>query len=99
MTLGVSRNGQPLTFKAQLADRKKTFAMAPNGKPFNGKPFKFAMPAMPAMPVMPAMPMMPDIDVPVSVVVVHSSTRSGLMVENLTPNWEISSGPKTVREF
>ena len=77
VTLGISRNGQPLTFKAQLADRKKTFAMAPNGKPF-----KFAMPAM---PVMPAMPMMPDIDVPVSVVVVHSSTRSGLMVENLTP--------------
>src|SRR5438309_11916933 len=56
VTLGISRNGQPLTFKAQLADRKKTFAMAPNGKPF-----KFAMPAMPAMPVMPAMPMMPDI--------------------------------------
>jgi serine protease Do len=83
VTLGISRNGQPLTFKAQLADRKKTFAMAPNGKPF-----KFAMPAipaMPAMPVMPAMPMMPDIDVPVSIVVVHSSTRSGLMVENLTP--------------
>lgn len=31
------------------------------------------------------MPAMPDIDVPVSVVVVHSSLRSGLMVENLTP--------------
>jgi serine protease Do len=77
VTLGISRNGQPLTFKAQLADRKKTFAMGPNPKPF-----KFAMPAM---PVMPPMPMMPDIDVPVSVVVVHSSTRSGLMVENLTP--------------
>ena len=80
VTLGISRNGQPLTFKAQLADRKKTFAMAPNGKPF-----KFAMPAMPAVPAVPAMPMMPDMDVPVSVVVVHSSTRSGLMVENLTP--------------
>src|ERR1700693_4639964 len=82
VTLGISRNGQPLTFKAQLADRKKPFPMVP------GKPFKFAMPAMPAVPavpVMPAMPMMPDFDVPVSVVVVHSSTRSGLMVENLTP--------------
>ena len=44
VTLGISRNGQPLTLKAQLADRKRTFAMAPNGKPF-----KFAMPAMPAM--------------------------------------------------
>jgi serine protease Do len=80
VTLGISRNGQPLTFKAQLADRKKTFAMGPNGKPF-----KFAMPAMPAVPPMPMMPVIPDIDVPVSVVVVHSSTRSGLMVENLTP--------------
>ena len=28
---------------------------------------------------------LPDIDIPVSVVVVHSSARSGLMVENLTP--------------
>jgi C-terminal processing protease CtpA/Prc len=81
VTLGISRNGQSLTLKAQLADRKKTFAMvAPNGEAF-----KFAMPAMPAVPAMPAMPMIPDMDVPVSVVVVHSSTRSGLMVENLTP--------------
>ena len=28
---------------------------------------------------------MPDMDMPVSIVVVHSSVRSGLMVENLTP--------------
>jgi len=40
---------------------------------------------MPAMPAMPIMPSMPDMDVPVSIVVVHSSARSGLMVENLTP--------------
>jgi membrane-associated protease RseP (regulator of RpoE activity) len=31
------------------------------------------------------MPALPDLDVPVSIVVVHSSARSGLMVENLTP--------------
>ena len=31
------------------------------------------------------MPTMPDFDMPVSVVVVHSSMRSGLMVENITP--------------
>jgi membrane-associated protease RseP (regulator of RpoE activity) len=31
------------------------------------------------------MPNMSDFDVPVSVVVVHSSIRSGLMVENITP--------------
>jgi serine protease Do len=73
VTLGVSRNGQPVTIKAQLASRHKS--MSWNGE----KDFKFEMPAMPAMPAM------PSIDVPVSIVVVHSLTRSGLMIENLTP--------------
>jgi serine protease Do len=76
VTLGISRDGQPLTIKAQLADRKKAFASP------GAKEYKFTMPAMPAMPSMPAMP---DMDIPVSIVVVHSSARSGLMVENLTP--------------
>ena len=71
VTLGISRDGQPTTIKAQLADRKKTLAFGPKVKDF-----KFVMPPMPPMS---------DIDVPVSIVVVHSSTRSGLMVENLTP--------------
>jgi membrane-associated protease RseP (regulator of RpoE activity) len=70
VTIGISRDGQPLTLKAQLADRKG-FA------PQTGE-FKLVMPAIPPMPPM------PDIDIPVSVVVVHSSMRSGLMVENLT---------------
>src|SRR5713226_3852339 len=30
VTLGISRDGQPMTIKVQLADRKKTFAYAPN---------------------------------------------------------------------
>ena len=83
VTLGVSRDGQSMTLKAQLADRKKTFAV---GAP--GKAFAFTMPAIPAMPAMPAMPgtsFLPEMDMPVSIVVVHSSARSGLMVENLTP--------------
>jgi membrane-associated protease RseP (regulator of RpoE activity) len=71
VTLGVSRDGQPLTLKVQLADRKKSVAWGP--KP---KDFKFVMPPMPSMP---------DFDMPVSVVVAHSSMRSGLMVENITP--------------
>jgi serine protease Do len=72
VNLGISRDGQPLTIKAQLSDRKKTIV---------AKSFNFAMPAM---PVMPATPFMNEMDMPVSVVVVHSSARSGLMVENLT---------------
>jgi serine protease Do len=83
VTLGISRDGQSMTLKAQLADRKKTFAMAGPGKAF-----RFNMPALPAilaMPAMPATPFVPEMDLPVSIVVVHSSARSGLMVENLTP--------------
>ncbi len=67
VNLGISRDGQPMTIKVQLADRHKSMAWEPK------------------MPKMPDMPAMPDFDVPVSVVIVHSSLRSGLMVENLTP--------------
>jgi serine protease Do len=76
VTLGVSRDGQPLTIKVQLGDRHKEFSSAPRDRD-KDKDFHF---------VMPAMPNLPDFDVPqVNVVVVHSSARSGLMVENLTP--------------
>ena len=71
VNLGISRDGQPLTIKVQLADRHKSMAWAAEEREF-----KFKMPEMPAMP---------DFDVPVSVVIVHSSLRSGLMVENITP--------------
>jgi len=80
VTLGISRGGQPFTLKAQLADRKKAFAMGGKGKSFN-----FSMPAIPPIPAMPAMPVLADLDMPVSVVIAHSSLRSGLMVENITP--------------
>jgi serine protease Do len=75
ISIGVSRNGQALVLKAQLANRK-------GFGPEAGE-FKFTMPTI-HVPPMPPMPPMPDIDMPVSVVVVHSSMRTGLMVENLT---------------
>jgi serine protease Do len=75
--LGISRNGQAMTIKVELGDRKQNYSY--NSGP-DGKQFKFNMPVMPAMPVLPEMP-----ELPVSIVVVHSSARSGLMVENLTP--------------
>jgi len=76
VTLGISRGGQPMAIKVELGDRKKNYSY--NFGP-DGKDFKFNMPVMPTMPVM------PDMDLPVSIVMVHSSVRSGLMVENLTP--------------
>ena len=73
VTLGISRDGLPQTIKAQLADRRKALGK-PGEKNWN--------------PVMPPIPPMNfnfgDMEMP-SIVVVHSSMRSGLMVENLTP--------------
>jgi serine protease Do len=71
VTLGISRDGQPMTIKLQLADRRKSMAWEPQ--------------VHVDMPRMPEMPTMPDFDMPVSVVVVHQSARSGLMVENISP--------------
>jgi serine protease Do len=70
ITLGISRAGQPLNMKVQVANRKEFTPSAHD--------FKLVMP-------MPAVAAMPEMDLPASVVVVHSSLRSGLMVENLSP--------------
>jgi serine protease Do len=76
VTLGLSRDGQPLTIKVQLADRRSEFHHLARSKDKDSD-FHFEMPQLPNMP---------DFDVPnIGVVYVHSSTRSGLMVENLTP--------------
>jgi serine protease Do len=78
VTLGLSRDGQAMTIKVQLADRRRTEfpQLAMKGKDLENE-YHFEMPQMPNMP---------DFDVPnIGVVVVHSSARSGLMVENLTP--------------
>ena len=81
VTLGLVRDGQPLTLKAQLTDRKTSFTMPE----VRVKPFKFDMPNVQVLQ---------DMDIPASVVVVHSSARSGLMVENLTPQLGMFFGAK-----
>ncbi len=67
-SIGISREGRPMNFQVKLASRDRFVAMD------MVKPFKFKMPPLPPT----------DFEPPISVVVVHSSTRSGLMVENLT---------------
>jgi serine protease Do len=80
ITLGLSRDGQPLTIKVQLADRRSEMHMYKDfGKDF-GKDFHVEIPPIPPIPPM------PEMDIPsIGVVYTHSSMRSGLMVENLTP--------------
>jgi len=74
VSLGLSRDGQPLTVKVQLADRRSEFPHMAKTKD-NDPHFD-----------MPPMPNMPEFEVPnLGVAYVHSSMRSGVMVENLTP--------------
>jgi membrane-associated protease RseP (regulator of RpoE activity) len=74
VSIGISRDGQPMTIKAQLAERNKMPDMN----------FNFNMPAVniPAIHIPPIN--MPEIDVP-SIIVVHAPRSSGMMIENLTP--------------
>jgi PDZ domain-containing secreted protein len=75
VTLGLSRDGQPLTVKVQLADRRNEFSLTGLDK-FKDKDFHIEIPPI----------NLSDLDVPnIGVVYVHSSMRSGMMVENLTP--------------
>ncbi len=77
ISIGISRDGKPMTLKAQLAQH--------NRMPNMDQSFNFTVPPI-NIPAIHIPPMnMPDIDVPVNVLVIHSPVRSGLMVENLTP--------------
>jgi serine protease Do len=77
VTFELSRDGQPLTIKVQLADRRKQYAWTGHQK---SKDSHVEIPPVPPVPNIPDF-VMPEINV----VMVHSSARSGLMVENLTP--------------
>jgi len=71
VSFGLSRDGQPVTIKVQLADKHSEFAMVHP----KAKDYRFEMPNMPPMP---------DMDFPSINVVVTQSERSGVIVENIT---------------
>src|SRR5271169_1348872 len=72
VSFGLSRDGQPMTVKVQLADKHKEFS-------FTGPKMKDFPMVMPEIHI-------PDIDIPsINMVVVTQSARSGLTVENITP--------------
>ncbi len=73
VTFDISRDGQPMKIKVQLGDRRKQYAwVGPKMKDFHVE--------------IPEISIHPDIEIPqINVMVVRSSARSGLMVENITP--------------
>ena len=73
ITLGLSRDGQPMTVKVQLANKHSEYSLVgPKAKEFHVE--------------LPDIKVMPDIDIPaINMVVVTQSARSGLTVENITP--------------
>jgi len=72
VTFGLSRDGQPVSVKVQLADKGKEFALSGH----NMNNFHVRVPDI----------HIPDIDIPsINMVMVTSSARSGLTVENITP--------------
>jgi len=74
VAFGISRDGNPMTIKVQLASRSSEFAHMHSGEMHI------------EIPPIPPIPPMPDIEIPnINVVVVNTSMRSGLSIENITP--------------
>ena len=71
VTFGLSRDGQPMTLKVQLADKHSEFSVH-SPKPGD---FQFQIPEI----------HVPDIDIPAIQVMITSSARSGLTMENISP--------------
>lgn len=91
VAIGISRDGQPMTVQAQLAKREN-MVFTDNGQDYN-----VAIPPMPPIniPAIHIPPInMPEMDIG-PIVVVHSLARSGLMVENLTPQLSDYFGVKS----
>src|SRR5215475_4138883 len=83
VAIGISRDGQPMTIKAQLAERNKMMG--------SNREWNFNMPPVniPAINI-------PAISIPQvgPIVVYNSPLRSGLMIENLTPQLGLYFGVK-----
>jgi serine protease Do len=73
IAIGISRDGQPMTLHAQLAERNKMPEMNFN---FHGPNINVPVIHIPPINI-------PEIDVP-NIVVVHAPRSSGMMIENLT---------------
>lgn len=72
ITLGLSRNGQPISVKVQLANREKEFNLSDRFS----KGFEVHVPEI----------HVPEIDIPsITMVMATASVRNGLTVENITP--------------
>jgi len=84
VTVGLSRAGQPMTVQVTLADRRQV-----------ARSYKMEM-ATPVIPPMPPMPPM-DMDVPNVTVMMQNTSRTGLMVESLTPQLAEFFGAKNGR--
>ena len=82
VTLGISRDGQPMTLRPSWRTARR---LSPCPRARHSASLCRPCLQCPRCRLMPATPFVPEMDMPVSIVVVHSSARSGLMVENLTP--------------
>jgi len=74
IAIGISREGQPMTLRAQLAERNKM-----PGMNFNFHP-DIKVPVVHVPPIN-----IPEMDIATNVVVMHTPRSSGMMIENLTP--------------
>jgi C-terminal processing protease CtpA/Prc len=90
IAVGMLRAGQPLTVQVTLADRKVVMRSKV------AMEHDMSMPPMPAMPPMPPMANM-DVDVPNFTVMVQNTSRTGMVVENLTPQLAEFFGAKNGR--
>ena len=84
IAIGLMRAGQPLTVQVTLADRKKAMQAREEWK------MEAPMAPMPPMPPM-------DMDIPNVMVTVQNTSRTGLLVENLTPQLAEFFGAKNGR--